>query len=76
MAHFGSDLFTAIGSCISSSVGRYPHVYWMAAAAGSRVSVGHRFWSRLLGGSCDVRYPHNNTRLLVPRLRLHFDSGA
>ena len=47
----------------------------MAAAAGSRVSVGHRVWSRLLGGSCDVRYLHIRTRLLLPSLRLLFDIG-
>ena len=52
---------------------RYPQACWMAAPAGSRVSVGVRHGSRLLGGSCDVRDPHIRRRLLS-RFRPVFDS--
>ena len=77
VAYFASrsGLFTAIGSCFRSCVGRYPQACWMAAAAGSCVSVGHRVWSRLRCGSCDVRYLHNRMRLLLPWSRLLFDRG-
>ena len=61
-----SGLFNAIGSCIRSCVGRYLHACWMAAATGSRVTVGHRVWTRQRGGSCVVRYLHIRTRLLLP----------
>ena len=49
--------------------------YWIAAATGSRVSLGLRPCSRLRGGSCDVRDPHIRRHLLLPRFLLVFDRG-